>query len=169
MERVLIRPARSDDVATIVDIHLRARRTYYEGVVADDVLADPGDAARRRSAFTTRVADPACTFLCAVHDERIAGFVLSGPCRRDSGPGPIELRQLHVDPECWGNGIGTALHDACLSSAREDGARVALLEVFDRNHRARTFYERRGWQLDGYRDTDPDAGLTHVGYRRTLT
>ena len=56
---------------------------------------------------------------------------------------------LYVVPEAWGTGIAGELHDAGLDHVRGLGETVCRLWVLEANARARRFYERRGWELDG--------------------
>ncbi|CAM5666648.1 GNAT family N-acetyltransferase OS=Streptomyces rimosus subsp. rimosus (strain ATCC/ DSM 40260 / JCM 4667 / NRRL 2234) OX=1265868 GN=SRIM_009310 PE=4 SV=1 [Streptomyces rimosus subsp. rimosus] len=99
------------------------------------------------------------------------------PCCARSGTGPssawlptvtedgapadtVKLFQLHVDPDNWRGGIGTALHRTCVAGWRSDGIATAHLEVYWHNQRARAFYTRHGWQPDETRRPTPDA--THL-------
>ena len=59
------------------------------------------------------------------------------------------LQTLYVMPECWGGGVGTALHDFALERLREANVQEAHLWTLSENHLARGFYERRGWILTG--------------------
>jgi putative acetyltransferase len=59
------------------------------------------------------------------------------------------LQTLYVMPEFWSRGIGSALHDLALDRLREAGVPEAHLWTLTGNHRARTFYENRGWSLTG--------------------
>jgi GNAT superfamily N-acetyltransferase len=58
------------------------------------------------------------------------------------------LHGLYVVPDEWGSGAGARLHDAAVEAiaAAHDEARLWCLTE---NHRARRFYERRGWRLNG--------------------
>jgi ribosomal protein S18 acetylase RimI-like enzyme len=58
-------------------------------------------------------------------------------------PGHFEFVELQVAPEHEGHGIGGALHDALLATAR-GGTAVLTTEVS--NERARGLYARRGWE-----------------------
>ena len=59
---------------------------------------------------------------------------------------------------------------AGIASMRDAGYRDAILYVLDDNPRARRFYEREGWALDGGTKRDEFLGLevTELRYRRNL-
>ena len=57
------------------------------------------------------------------------------------------LNGLYVVPDEWGTGVAGALHDHALAAM--NGCAVAHLWVLEENHRARRFYERRGWRPSG--------------------
>jgi GNAT superfamily N-acetyltransferase len=77
-----------------------------------------------------------------------------------------ELRAIYVYPDHWGERIGATLHDAGLASLAAEANTTATLWVLDTNQRARAFYERHGWSLDG--DRKPveigDVTVTEVRY-----
>jgi putative acetyltransferase len=81
---------------------------------------------------------------------RLLGFAALG---RD------ELEQFYVDPDAFGRGIGSAL----LERTKERRPQGFRFWVFQRNERARTFYERRGCRLveltdgSGNEEQEPDA------------
>ena len=54
---------------------------------------------------------------------------------------------LYVIPEEWGTGVADHLHDDVVERMRAAGCREARLWCLEENHRARRFYERRGWRL----------------------
>ena len=75
------------------------------------------------------------------------------------------LTQLYILPGHQGAGIGSALLDAA-KSARPGGFR---LYAFQRNTRARRFYERRGWHRDGSERVVPfPPHPLDVGYIKDL-
>jgi GNAT superfamily N-acetyltransferase len=86
-------------------------------------------------------------------------------CVRDGAT--CELRSLYVVPEAWGTGVARQLMEAALAAMRGRGAGEATLWVVDANARARRFYEREGWRLDGETRTSP-LGPREVRYRRAL-
>jgi diamine N-acetyltransferase len=64
---------------------------------------------------------------------------------------PEGLDGLFVLPCAWGSGVADRLHDAAVQTLHGWGCDCCRLSVLEENHRARRFYERRGWRLDGRR------------------
>lgn len=65
------------------------------------------------------------------------------------------LQTLYVLPAFWSQGIGGTLHDHALDRLREASVREAHLWTLTENHRARAFYEKRGWSLTGRTRVNP--------------
>jgi GNAT superfamily N-acetyltransferase len=115
--------------------------------------------------------DPAAFAFAAVSGEPAArewlGFaVVLVP---DPHHGDAELRRLYVIPERWDQGVGSRLLDAAIERARLAGAAAARLSVLEKNTRARSFYEHRGWLLAAGEGTYAHDGVTEVTYRYALT
>ena len=62
-------------------------------------------------------------------------------------------------PEAWGSGAGSALMAPGIEALRASGYRDAILWVLEDNPRARRFYEREGWALDGGAKQDEFLGV----------
>jgi GNAT superfamily N-acetyltransferase len=81
-----------------------------------------------------------------------------------------EVYAINVLPGCWSRGIGRNLLARAERDLREHGYPVAILWCLTDNARARTFYERHGWQFDGttkMRDFG-GADVEEVRYRKEL-
>lgn len=76
-------------------------------------------------------------------DGQVAGFCTVGP---SADPGWGEVYSLYLAPEHWGIGLGRDLLAAGEQALSEDGDARAMLWVLDSNERARSFYERQGWE-----------------------
>ena len=62
---------------------------------------------------------------------------------------PEWLERLYTRPNSWGSGVGSRLHDEAVELVRGLGSSRCSLWVLEANGRARSFYERRGWRLNG--------------------
>jgi len=92
----------------------------------------------------------------------VTGFAEAGPARRsqdwnDLDPVEGEVYAIYVDPARWGTGAGRALMDATVAALKAAGRSPVRLWVLDANDRARRFYERYGFVLDGERSSYPVA------------
>jgi len=89
-----------------------------------------------------------------------------GPSRdTDPDAAPSELYGIYLHPDYWGRGAGRHLLDCGL--AQLTTATESTLWVLGSNDRARRFYERQGWKLDGAAKDD-DRGevvLSELRYR----
>ncbi|MBW4720872.1 GNAT family N-acetyltransferase [Saccharothrix obliqua] len=137
---ITIRTPVAADSPDVVEVHVRARRSYYEGHLPEADLAE-WEAATRASGY--RFDRPGRVWLCADVGGVVAGFALFVGA---------ELLQVQVDPAHWGEGVGGALHRACVAAWRAAGVVEAHLEVFEPNTRARRFYVARGWREVGVGD-----------------
>jgi GNAT superfamily N-acetyltransferase len=100
-------------------------------------------------------------------DGTIVGFTSVGPSRDERGIG--ELYAIYVDPDEWSTGAGLALIERAEKQLRTEYEEVTLW-VLEDNPRARRFYERAGWALDGARKAESRWGVRapEVRYRKRL-
>ena len=98
----------------------------------------------------------------------IVGFVTVSPSRDEDLPGFGEVRALYVAPDRWRSGAGSALLAQAEVLLGDAGFNEAHLWVLEDNPRARRFYERAGWALDGARKVVEIGGrpLAEVRYRK---
>jgi ribosomal protein S18 acetylase RimI-like enzyme len=152
-----VRPATPADIDMIACIHTVARSAYYRGFVPEESLADPVAEERRRGLYALRMADPRYTMLCAEAGPDVAGFVILGPPREPAAdPAHTgELLQIHVRPDLWRRGIGSALHRASVGVWQAASVTTARVDVWASNDRGRAFYASHGWQPDGHRREGP--------------
>ncbi|HYE86927.1 MAG TPA: GNAT family N-acetyltransferase [Vicinamibacterales bacterium] len=143
-----IRTATDADAAVVADL---ARRTFYDTFAETN---DPADMALHlASAYgvdqqTRELRDRDITTLVAEVDGRAIGYAqLRGGHVPDcvTGPEPMELWRFYVDREWHGRGIARPLMDRVKEEARHRGARTLWLGVWERNDRARAFYQKCGF------------------------
>jgi GNAT superfamily N-acetyltransferase len=78
---------------------------------------------------------------------------------------PGWLERLYTHPNAWGRGVGSRLHDEGVELIRGLGSSRCSLWVLEANERARSFYEHRGWRLNGHTRVVPfPPNPIDVGY-----
>ncbi|MFL5913259.1 MAG: GNAT family N-acetyltransferase [Gaiellaceae bacterium] len=154
-----IRRASVSDAAEIAAVHVRTWQAAYQHVFGSERL-EHLDVERRVTGWTRALNEGESIFV-ADDDGRVVGFVSVGAC---------ELYAIYTLPEAWGSGAGPALMRAAVTQLRDDGCGEAFLWVLEDNPRARRFYEREGWEVDGGRKEDDFLGVrvAEVRYRIRL-
>lgn len=150
----LVRPATLADLDSLVAAHAASSAEAYAHIFPPEAPfpSDEEMAARWRPALDSGV-DSVAAFAAEVEGAVVGGAIADRVGSRGFG----NLRHLYVRPEEWGRGAGRALHDAVVAWCAERGLSSIDLWVLERNERARSMYERWGWQLD------PDDVLVHDG------
>jgi ribosomal protein S18 acetylase RimI-like enzyme len=158
-----VRRARLEDARAIARVHAETWREAYEHVFGAERLASVTIDARLAQWERILAAGQSDVFVAAA--DGIVGFVSTGDSR--DADAEAELFAIYVLPAAWGTGAGTALMRAGLEAMRLRASGDAVLWVLDDNPRARRFYEREGWTLDGERKEDEYLGLrvAEVRYR----
>lgn len=155
------------DARTIAEVHIGTWRDTYRGQMPD-VHLDSLDVVAREEFWRRQTGE---NNFVAVLDGSISGFVSVGVSRdTDAGATGHELYALNVRAHGWGSGAGLALLRTGEATLRGVGAADATLWVLATNARARHFYEREGWTVDGAEQTATLSGteVTEVRYRKTL-
>lgn len=150
MSDIVIRPARPDDVAAIVEM------------LADDPLGaareDLDDPQTYAAAFSRVSADPGQHLVVAERDGRVVGTlqlsVIPGLSRRGTTRSIIEGVRVARDER--GSGLGTELITWAVDESRRLGATLVQLTSDASRTDARRFYERLGFVA------------SHVGFKLQL-
>jgi GNAT superfamily N-acetyltransferase len=138
-----------------------------------DAVLDGLSVEEREGTWLNRLSssDEGSFTLVAERDGNVVGFCsVAAPSRDDDAGGNIcELAAIHVDPDIWRGGIGSALFTEALGRAREDGWIQITLWVFTENARARAFYSRFGLAPDGAERQPNHSFSSEVRLRVSLT
>jgi len=170
MVPVTARAATIEDTEAIARVHARSWQRAYRGIVGNDFLDGLSDQVwveRWRTIFT----EPQEGVRTLVWDDggEVTGFARIGPVRDPDPPAPgwDEVYAIYLDPRSWDRGAGSGLLVAALSTVADDVPGVSLW-VFRDNARARAFYERHGFEVDGLAQelTIDGRAIAEVRYRR---
>jgi GNAT superfamily N-acetyltransferase len=160
---VSVRDAQAEDAEAFVCAYELAWDAMAAPVIGKG-LAEFASFESRLASFRAGLeeASPDARMLVAEDGDSIVGVAT---CRGDGES--CELRALYVVPDAWGTGVAQRLMESALDAMRKRGAVEAVLWVVEANGRARRFYEREGWTLDGEKRAS-QLGPQEVRYRRSL-
>ncbi|MFC3960301.1 GNAT family N-acetyltransferase [Halovivax cerinus] len=141
------------DTRRLFEIQARAWREAYAGLLPEEVLdrmtADPDDEAV--AAWTRELAANRQGVLLAEDEAgETRGFAdfRWGDVETKAfvGENEADLKAIYVEPDCWGQGAGTALldHGISLLPASIETLRLEMLEGNEIGH---VFYRARGFEV----------------------
>ena len=144
-----VHPARSDDVAVLVELNRFAQQLHAEA--RPDVFHDADAMLSPRGYFERLVADRAQRLLLVEVSGHPVGYVHFETQRRSATPfkrpgARLYVHQLCVHPQHRRSGVGGALLNQVFTEARQLGIGVVALDVWAFNADARAFLERLGFR-----------------------
>jgi GNAT superfamily N-acetyltransferase len=162
---VTVRRATAADARSIAEVHVRTWQGAYRHAFPTEVL-DSLDVDRYTQGWRRWLSEDAPAWV-AEEDGRVIGFASAGASRDEEDV--AELYTIYVLPESWGSRAGHELMRAVIDWFLAEEYTNAMLWVLADNPRARRFYEREGWRVDGRR-TDEFHGVQveEARYRLTL-
>ncbi|MFF5367595.1 GNAT family N-acetyltransferase [Streptomyces sp. NPDC013187] len=161
------------DCDRVAEIRVGGWRGAYRGLIPQsylDGLSVEEDAERRRTHLSQ--SDGSVVNLVAEGtDGELVGWACHGPYRGGEVlTQGAELYAIYVHPDQVGRGVGRALLTESVARCSAAGHGRLLLWVLKENDRARRFYERAGFRVDGAEELFEVDGVAvpEVRYARPL-
>lgn len=155
---IRIRKANEKDAALLADLGRRAFTDAFQAANTPENFAAYLTEAFSEQKQAAELAQPGSIFLVAEMDNPQTGKaepvgyarLLAGSSETCiTGANPVELMRIYALGAYTGHGIGSALMQEALNTARGGGYDVIWLGVWQENPRAVAFYERWGFQKVG--------------------
>ena len=163
-----------DEAQALTEVHIEGWKWAYRGILPDQYLQSLElEHERRLQVWRRLLGQDVARFAVWVAEEgeELVGFASTGPSRAEGAPyAAAELYSIYLLERVAGTGIGHELLKSATHEMRKQGYLVATLWVLESNVRAKRFYEREGWALDGGRTVEhgPGFDLVEVSYRCSL-
>lgn len=172
MQRHTIRNAIPKDAERIAYTHVKTWQFAYRGLIPDQLL-DALSIEDRTIGWKERIENSSDDMhtLVVEADSLVVGWCTVGPTRdKDTSNEVGELYGIYIAPEFIGKGLGKDLMVDSLQRLKDDGFKKATLWVLGTNEKARRFYEREGWKIEGGKKEDNRNGtiLNEVRYIKEL-
>ena len=136
------------DTEAVTRLHVDSWRETYGDLLPESFFNDELVEQRRRMwTANLRSISPGWDMRVAESEGELVGFALAGPASGES-PRARELHLIYVLRAHQGTGLGQRLLDSTL------GTDPGILWVEKTNERAKGFYRRNGFELDGTEETD---------------
>lgn len=94
--------------------------------------------------------EPGSLYVLAYMNNELAGYarIRNSTEVKDQFPGKktLELQRVYALQKFIGKGVGKALMNYCLSLAKDQGAEILWLGVWEHNYRAQQFYKKLGFE-----------------------
>ncbi|MFW5964793.1 MAG: N-acetyltransferase family protein [Natronomonas sp.] len=142
MSDVAVREATSEDVSGIRRVAERAWRAAYGEFLPPDVIDEAMAEWYDPEATRTQARREDVAYFVA-DDGGVVGYVSGGP---GESPTVARLGAIYVDPDRWGDGVGTALLSRFESWCRRRDHETVELRVLAENDIGSSFYRARGYE-----------------------
>lgn len=149
---MIIRPATQEDIPALVTLGRESFVDAFGHLYKPEDLAAFLDENRAPEKFASAIGSPEVAVAVADDDGALIGYCLTFFSERfDERPEPhperpCVLSQLYCAGSATGRGVGAALMEDALSSARGRGCDAVQLSVYSENFGAQRFYRRYGFE-----------------------
>lgn len=141
---IQLRQAQPADYESVVKMHYPSWRESYAGILAPNVLDMFAEQNWSDDEYPHRLNRPGWSMWLAEADGQLIGMSIFGP--ELENPDHLEIDALYIAVESQRRGVGSVLLDNALGSRPTADV---VLWCAEGNHRARRFYESKGFELDG--------------------
>lgn len=148
---IIIRKALPEDAYNYTICHISCWQSAYKGIVPDEFLKNmSAEKEQRYERYKKALTNPGdCEYYCVTYAERMIGFIIINKSRDADKTGIGEIWAIYLIEEFCGKGYGKELLDFAISELKRVEQKEIFLWVFERNNRARRFYEKYNLSFDG--------------------
>ena len=148
MSTVEVRFARLADAPDVAQLHLKASRVVYEGVVPP-AHWQATSTAQRVAFWKEAIEYGEPQVMVAMQGEKMLGFVGFDRSRDPKSKNTTgELWAMYVDPDCVGQGVGLALWDAAREGLQDEDCTEVTVWVPLASAKALGFFDAAGFKRE---------------------
>ena len=147
----MIREATINDAARIAEIEVASSQYAYKNIVSDKCLFQDLSVENRAPVHKKWINEK--RFGVYVYEDSDTGIIKGmmgiGMCEDDDKKDAFELHFLYIDPDYVRMGVGSEMLRFFEQTGKENGCPEFVVWVLEENGKARRFYEKHSYCLDG--------------------
>ena len=163
---IKIRKARNGDKKTLAYIQTESWKAAFADIISADDLNKYTDITKAESMYENVLKSRYAEISVLEIDEKPHCIAAWSKARNPEFSDNAELICIHSLCNNWGKGYGTMMMNHIFNEIKNSGYNSVVLWVFEKNTRARSFYEKHGFVLTG--NTQTVYGAVEVMYRKNL-
>lgn len=138
-----VRSATPSDVPGIRRVASKGWHAAYGDIMSEERIDEILSVYYAPEDVQRAVTAESVVYLVAVTEERVVGYA-SGADAKERGE--AELVNIYIDPERWGEGVGSDLFESLRRRLRERGYERVRATVLAENDAGLPFYRHRGFE-----------------------
>ena len=147
----MIREAKVNDAVRIAEIEVASSQYAYNNIVSDECLYQDLSVENRIPVHQKWITER--RFGVYVYEDSTTGIIKGmmgiGMCEDEDKKDAFELHFLYVDPDYVRMGFGSEMLRYFEQTGKEKGYQEFVVWVLEENEKARRFYEKHNYCLDG--------------------
>lgn len=163
---VKIRKARNDDEKTLAYIQTESWKAAFAEIISADDMERCTDISKAETMYENVLKSGYAEISILEIDGKPHCIAAWSKVRTPEFSDSAELICIHSLRDNWGKGYGTLMINHIFNEIKILGYNSVLLWVFEKNTRARNFYEKHGFVLTD--NTQTTYGAVEVMYRKEL-
>lgn len=163
---IKIRKARNGDEKTLAYIQTESWKAAFADIISDDDLKKYTDITKAESMYENVLKSRYAEISILEIDGKPHCIAAWSKARNPEFADSTELICIHSLCDNWSKGYGTMMMNHILDEIKNSGYNSVLLWAFEKNTRARSFYEKHGFVLTDNMQNTYEA--VEVMYRKNL-
>lgn len=151
METVTIRDAELDDIAAILRVTERSWNAAYGGILLQETIETTMAELHEGDVTRQLIEREDVAYFVAERGESVLGY--SSGALSDA-ENVAQLGALHVDPDYWNEGVGTALLQKFEEFCHQRDEEAIRLHVLSENEIGMSFYRKHDYTVVDERETE---------------
>ena len=159
-----IRKAKIGDEKILANIQTQAWKSAFADIISADDMEKYTDVAKAEEMYIRVLNSDYVEIYILEIDEKPHCIASWCKARNAQFSDCAEIICIHSLCDNWGKGYGSMMMNHILNEIKNSGFKSVILWVFEKNTRARRFYERHGFELTG--NAQLSYGAVEVMYRK---